>query len=95
MFEGSLRAPSSDDNQMLGIEVGGLGAGPQNPETVPSRGNQLGLRAECNGTETLGTCFTFKIFSQRSELRSQTNNVCGSWCLLIVAALSGVVIKKG
>lgn len=73
MFECSLRAPSSADNLLLGIEVGGFRAGPQNTEIIPSRGNQLGLRAECNGTEALGTCFTFRTFSQRSELRSQTN----------------------
>lgn len=46
MSEGSLYAPSSADNQLLGIEEGGLGA---KSEMISSRGNQQGLRAECDG----------------------------------------------
>ena len=59
MSEVSLYAPTSADIQLLGIEVGGLGARPPKPKMISSRGSQKGLRAECNGTEMLRTYFTF------------------------------------
>lgn len=46
--------------QLLGIEVGGLGARRPKPKMISSRGSRKGLRAECYGTEMLRTYFTFE-----------------------------------
>lgn len=59
MSERFLYAPSSVDTQLLGTEVGGLGARPPKPEMISSRGGPKGLRAECDGTEMLKTYCTF------------------------------------
>lgn len=49
MSDGSLHDPSSADYQLLGIKLGGLGAKARKSEMISSRGNQQGLRAECDG----------------------------------------------
>lgn len=58
MSEGFLYAPSSVDTQLLGTEVGGLGARPLKPEMISSKGGPNGLRVECDGIEMLKTYCT-------------------------------------